>query len=200
MPLLQRSLLAEEGTKVRPYRSPDLPIFSKLSEEEKKSAIEMVSTVLSVFEEVRAEGGKLRDDARLVWRALSKLGWTPCSDVFSLMRDGDIICFHDLRQRLVFQNLNFFDWVSYTLEDLYGGLWYVLSKRNEKTAESLYEAVMKAFQTDRTFEPDVEEHLMEEVGTEGLLKFMIRVQYMSPLKSNGQTTGLLLINRCRSVK
>ena len=90
MCLYYAAILGEEGVRVRPYISPELPIFSKLQENEKKSAIALISTVLEVFEEVRAEGWSVRDNRRLIWRALSKLGWTPGSDIFGLIDD----CIH----------------------------------------------------------------------------------------------------------
>ena len=70
MCLYYASLLAKEGVRVRPFRSPELPVFSKLKDSDKKSAIAQVSTVLEVFEEVLAKDGSLKDSNKLVWRAL----------------------------------------------------------------------------------------------------------------------------------
>ena len=50
---------------------------------------------------------------------------------------------------------------------------------------------------NETFTPEVGEHLMEEIETEGMLRFLIKVQYMSPLKTDGKVSGVMLINRCR---
>ena len=143
MCLYYAAILGEEGVRVRPYISPELPIFSKLPENEKKSAISLISSILEVCEEVRGEGWSLRDNRRLIWRALSKLGWTPGSDIFGLMEDGDVICFHDANQRLIFQNLNFFTWVSYTLEDFTAGF----GTRARSGGMSLLNVFIKTFMT-----------------------------------------------------
>ena len=183
MCLYYADLLAKEGVRVRPFRGPELPVFSKLKENEKQSAIAQVSTVLEVFEEVMAAGGSLKDSNKLVWRAMAKLGWTPTSDAFSRMEDGDIICFHDATQRMVFQNLNFFDWVSYTLEDLYGGMWYTHSRREDQVAQKIYELAVEVFTGvhETSIEPDLPEHVMHEVDTEEMLKFLIKIKCVSPL-------------------
>ena len=41
--------------------------------------------------------------------------------------------------------------------------------------------------------------MMEEIETEGMLKFLIKIQYMSPLRTDGRISGVMLINRCRPV-
>lgn len=202
MCLYYASLLAKEGVRVRPFRSPELPVFSKLKDSDKKSAIAQVSTVLEVFEEVLAKDGSLKDSNKLVWRALARLGWVPSSDIFSHMKDGDVICFHDAGQRMIFQTLTFFDWVSYTLEDLYGGLWYTHSRREDAVAQKIYEFAVEVFTGvhQESVEPNVPEHVMHEVDTEEMLKFWIKIARACPLKSDGQITGMLVINRCRWVE
>jgi hypothetical protein len=46
-------------------------------------------------------------------------------------------------------------------------------------------------------EPDVPEHVLEEIDTDEMLKFWIKVKCISPLKSKGRITGVVVINRCR---
>jgi hypothetical protein len=202
MCLYYADLLAKEGVRVRPFRSLELPVFSKLKGHEKQSVIAQVSTVLEVFEEVLAKDGSLKDSNKMVWRALSKLGWVSSSDIFSHMEDGDVICFHDAQQRMVFQTLPFFDWVSYTLEDLYGGLWYTHSRREDAVAREIYEFAVELFAGahQESVEPGMPEHIMHEVDTEEMLKIWIKIKRACPLKSNGQITGMLVINRCRWVE
>jgi len=192
-------LLALEGKKVKPFRSADLPVFSTLTVEQKRNAIDFIGTALEIFEETRAEGFKLGDSPKLMWRAIRKLGWTPQSDIFDRIFDGDVLTIYSARQIQVFQNLNFFDWVTLTLEDLYAAPWHVYSRRVATAAELLYQNGVEIFTGVRTatYDPKVPEHYCEELGTEGLSKFYIKVQWLSPLKQGGQVAGVLVVNRCR---
>ena len=66
MCLYYSDLLALEGKKVKPFRSPELPVFSALTAEQKKSAVDFIGTALEIFEETRAEGFKLNDSPKLL--------------------------------------------------------------------------------------------------------------------------------------
>src|SRR5271169_939861 len=91
MCLYYSDLLALEGKKVKPFRSPDLPVFSALTAEQKQNATDFIGMALEIFEETRAEGFKLNDSPKLLWRALRKLGWTPQSDVFDRIGENDVV-------------------------------------------------------------------------------------------------------------
>ena len=134
-----------------------------------------------------------------MWRAIRKLGWTPQSDVFDRIGDKDVVNIYTPQNIQIFQNLNFFDWVTLTLEDLYGTPWHGYSRREAKCAELAYQNALEVFTGVRTatYSPDIPEHYVEEVGTEGETKFYIKIHTASPLRQNGQIVGLLAINRCR---
>ncbi len=192
-------LLASEGKKVRPIRGPDLPVFSALPLEKKQRAIDFITSALEVFEETRAEGYKLVDSPKLLWRSLRKLGWTPQSDVFDRIGDKDVVNVYSSEQVQVFQNLNFFDWVSLTLEELYANPWHQYSRRERHCAELAYQSAVEVFHGVRasTFSPDIPEHYVEEIDTAENRKFYIKIHTASPLRQNGNVVGLLAINRCR---
>ena len=192
MCLYYSDLLALEGKKVRPFRSPDLPVFSALTAEQKKSAIDFIGTALEIFEETRAEGFKLNDSPRLLWRALRKLGWTPQSDVFDRMGEKDVINIYTPQNIQIFQNLNFFDWVTLTLEDLYGAPWHAYSRREAKCAEQADQTAVELFTgiLTSTVTPDIPEHYVEEIGTDEAYTIFIKIHTVSPLRQNGQVVGL----------
>ena len=193
-------LLAAEGKIVKPFHSSELPVFSALNAEQKQTAIDFIGSALVVFEETQAEGFRLSDSPRLLWRALRKLKWTPQSDVFDKIHETDVVTVYSAQQIQTFQNLNFFDWVSVTLEDLYAAPWHHYSRREAKCAELIYKHAIELFSGGRpsTFSPGIPEHYIEEVGTEGLTKFYIDVHTFSPLKQDGQIVGALVLNRCRA--
>ncbi len=192
-------LLASEGKKVSPLRGPGLPVFSALTMEQKQNAVDFIGSALAVFEETRAEGYQLVDSPKLLWRSLRKLGWTPQSDVFDRIGDKDVVNIYSSQHVQVFQNLNFFDWVSLTLEELYANPWHQYSRREQDCAQLAYQGAVELFHGNRpaTFDPEIPEHYVEEIDTEENRKFYIKIHTVSPLKQNGNVVGLLAINRCR---
>ena len=191
-------MLREEGTRVRAFRGPELPLFSALKPEEQGAVIAHLEMALEVFGETRTDGYKLKDSPKLMWRALRKLGWTPCPDIFDKMTDDDVVVVYSPDQKQVFQNLCFFDWVSLTLEDLYAAPWTQYSRRDPEIQRRLHEQGVRLFtgQITGTFDPCLPEHACEEVDTEELLKFSIHIRYISPLKAQGAICGALVVNRC----
>ena len=182
-----RTVLAE-GVGVRPFRSADLPVFSKLSPDRKREAIAEVETVLQILMDTRADGFSIKDSPRLIWRALRRFGLTPLGDIFDKMGDEDIVQIFSHRQTAIFSNLNLFNWITFTLEDLHTGAWFELTRRDEAVLPALHRSAVEVLSGLRaeTFEPAVPEHLVSEVGTEGMMQFLFRLKYVSPLRENGQ--------------
>ena len=98
-----------------------------------------IQAALEIFEETRADGYRLKDSPKLMWRAFRKLGWTPSPDIFDKMIEGDVVVIYSADQKQVFQNINFFDWVSITLEDLYATPWNQYSKRDSEIEKRLHQ-------------------------------------------------------------
>ena len=130
---------------------------------------------------------------------LRRLGWTPLSDIFDKIGDEDVVQIYSHKQCAIFQNLNFFKWITFTLEDLYTGAWFELSRRNDEVTMGLYQLAVEYFTGVRseTLYPGLPEHLCEEIGSEGLAKFWVHVKYLSPLRKDGATVGLMATNSCR---
>jgi len=197
--LYYSDLLKLEGKTVKPFRSEDLPVFSRLTSAEKQNAVDFITSALEIFEETRAEGFQLNDSPKLLWRALRKLGWTPQSDVFDRIGEHDVVNIYSPGPIQVFQNLNFFDWVSLTLEELYAAPLHQYSRREAKAAELAFQTAVDLFTgvKSSTVFPDIPEHYVEEVGTESPTKFYITIHTVSPLKKDGQVVAIMAISRCR---
>jgi len=191
--------LKRKNVKCRPFRAESLPLFSKLTHDQKNKAILEISSALEIFEEMKAEGQNLSDSPKLIWRGLKKLGWTPRADIFDKIGEDVVIIYSAAEQKQIFQNLRFFDFTSFTLEDIYASPWYEYSKREPWAEQKLQEtgiAILTGAKTG-TFDPGVGEHLIEEVGTEELLKTWIEVKHVSPLTQGERPVGILVVNHCR---
>ena len=192
--------LKEAGTQIRPYRSPDLPLFEALSIPNKQKAISEVKLVLEIFEEVKAEGKTLKDTPTLMWRSLRKLSLVPKSDIFQKIRDGDVVVIYATDHKQIFQNLRFLELVTITLEDVYCSEWFKYTKRPDWAQLALYEAGNSVFtgKVTETFDPQVPEHLAVEV-TDAEIRLKINVRYMSPVTSDNQVAGVIVVLECAEV-
>jgi len=170
-----------------------------LSEAKKREAISDIQTALEIFEGARAEGQSLSNSPQILWRGLRKFGWIPQSDIFDKIEPGDLFQVYSLTQKLIFSNLDLFHWVSFTLEDIYSGLWFQLIKRDSAMTMRLYEAAMETLSGARpqTFDPGIPEHLCEEVDSPGMARFRFWVKYVSPLKKFDEIVGFIAVCRCR---
>jgi hypothetical protein len=197
--LYYSSLLQIEGIHARPFRAFDLPVFSALPPERKRSTVDHIRSILEVFEDTVSEGTSLRNSRKLTWRAVAKLGMVPQSDIFDKLKDSDVITIYSNQNVMLFQSLNFFEFVSVTLEDLYSNRWDQCSRREAWALEKLLPIAVDVFTGRRlqTFDPLIPEHYCEEVGTEELLKFYIHIRLISPLRTDHQVSGALVANACR---
>jgi hypothetical protein len=193
------SLLQRDGVHVKPFLDPSLPVFSILSAERKRATIGHILSALEVFEATLAEGTSLRNGRRLMWRAVAQMGFMPQSDAFDKLTETDVITIYSNENVLLFQSLNFFDFVSMTLEQLYSNPWSQCSRREAWAVQKLVQVATSLFsgQIGKTFDPEIPEHYCEEVGTEEMLKFYIHIRLISPLWRGRQVSAALVANACR---
>ncbi|MDR3608092.1 MAG: hypothetical protein P4M08_12010 [Oligoflexia bacterium] len=196
------AVITEERIHLRPTRVPDhCPIFDALLDAEKEGVLERLRSDLELFNEVKNEGAPLRDSSKLVWRYLSRSKLTPCSDIFDKIEKDDVVSIYDIQQRQVFQNMRFLELVSVTLEQLFCSSWYQYSTRASEIEQSLYETAKSILtgEIKTTIAPPAPEHIAQEIDTEGLVKLRIKVKWASPVFFEGNTFGMLVINRCTRI-
>ena len=148
--------LAVEGKRCRPY-TPGLPFFSQLPVHKRAEIVQAVRFYHELCQEQVNEGYKITDSLVFTWRALNKLGLVPRSDLFSKVTDDDILEVYDGEGRQLYRNFRFFDFCSYTMEELYTREWWELYKRDEDILAKLYEIVGRIFtgEIEGTVVPDL---------------------------------------------
>jgi hypothetical protein len=123
--------LAHEGVFLAAYTE-GLPHFSMLSMNEKKSVTDHLQFYHDLCSEQINEGYTLKDNPSFAWRAMSKLGLTPRSDLFSHLTNEHIVQIYSANNVQLFSNFRFFEICSYTLEELFSLEWWVLYERDPK--------------------------------------------------------------------
>ncbi|MBX3020226.1 MAG: hypothetical protein KF799_01005 [Bdellovibrionales bacterium] len=146
------------------------------------------------------EGSK--DHRNMLWKFFSKMGYAPTSDIFDRIEDGDIIEVYSMDHQQLYRNLNYFDVVSMTVEDLINLNWQRAYKRNRRVMLHLI-GLMVRFTTG-TFHQTynctrIPVHQVQEMLAKRYL-VELNFRYISPLKKNGKCVAVLVGTRCRLLK
>lgn len=185
-------LLASEGIHFSSYL-PGLPLFSKLPEENKMKAISSLQFQYDLCMEQISEGYVLKDSPSFTWRALRKLGYVPTSDLFEKIRDDHVIEVYSADSVQVFRNLNFFEYCSYTFEEIHSLEWFNLFDRPQAITEKIIAATAKLFSGERRdiFDPQVPVHIVRETQSAELLSMEFKVEMLGPLFDNRRPVAII---------
>jgi hypothetical protein len=196
------ALVAREGITVLPFESEDIPHFRRLTSERQQEVIHQVSETVSVYDELLAESLSLRDNSQLLWRCLRRLKLIPSSDLFDKLTDEDIIVIFAPDQRQIFRNLEFLRHSILTLEELYTTEWYRYTRRDASITQKIRELAtdLSTGKKTGTFDPGIEEHVIEQVGSNGPAKLRIKINYVSPVTAAGKIEGIVVLERGWSVE
>jgi hypothetical protein len=170
-------------------------MFLALPENQRELLLARLEKEIQIFEAATAAEEPLANPSRQLWRYLSMNGLTPCSDFFGKLSETDTIHVYSLDQLLVFVSLNFFDHVSYTLEQIFCQIWHQATRRDPAITEQLSVEVGRLIRSDapRTFDPRNPWHLVEELDTELSFKYLLRVKWISPLFSDRKLAGFVAV-------
>lgn len=190
---------ADEGIRVTPFLSPEMPLFQKANYEERKNATEFLRTIVEIHEETIAGGDKAINSKKLIWRALSKLSLVPGPDVFDRLADEDIVLVYHKNQTVLFWNLQFFSFTSATVEQLFFCRWYEFTKRDPEILQRLQEMAIGVTSGKITgnFIPGIPGHEVVEVDTLESIRTWMEIPWGSVLTSKGSLGGVLLVQRMK---
>jgi hypothetical protein len=190
-------LVAKEGIQVLPFHDESLFFFGKLSPEKQQQVIHQLSETLSVYEAMRSESISLRDNPQLIWRSMSRSKLTPPGDLFDKITDQDIVVIFAPDQRQLFRNLEFLRHSILTLEELYATEWYRYTQRDPGIVQKLRRLADDIHSGRRTgtFDPEIEEHEIEQLGCQGTSKLRIKISTVAPITSDGKVRGIIVVER-----
>lgn len=138
----------------------------------------------------------------LMWKFFAKLRFIPTSDIFDLIKDDHYIEIYDLEGDQIYRSLNYFDIVSFTVEDVLNLNWKRHYKRNAKVNLSLLGLTARIFtgQFKRTYDcAKVPAHEVVETIASGY-HFDLNIQHISPLKHQGKCVALVVVSKVRRLK
>lgn len=129
------------GVRIIGYRDSRLPLFRALPLETQITIVHELKVYLEICDETRANGHGLNNSKQLVWYAMRKLGFIPPSNMFDLLDDSFVVEVHDRELHQVFRNFVFYEYCSYSLEELHCRPWPELYRRDEKAMASMLTVV-----------------------------------------------------------
>lgn len=196
-------VIREAGFQTRLWNDSELPLFRMLTAAQQVDVITDLVNRLELFQSARRDGVSLLDTRQLLWRSLRLCAWVPQSDVFDSIDEEDTVEVYSLDQRQTFRNLQFFKWVSFTLEQIHSRPWYELTTRNQAVESALHAEAGKilsgAVKTTLSLHA-IPEHLVTEIGTEELRSFYLRMRCFSPVWQDGRLSGVIAVNRTRPAR
>lgn len=196
-----QQIAADSGIKLNTFRSSEMPYLSKASPEEIRNATYFLESVVSIHEETIAANEKPVNSRQLLWRALRKLSLIPKPEIFDLIKENDVVVIYDESQKAVFWNLQFFNYASLTVEELFFGHWFTFTKRDQAIHNKLYEMAVNIITGKITgiFSPDVPAHEVEEVDTIECIRTLMEIPHGCVLTKNGQLGGILIVQTMKII-
>ena len=169
------SYAKEAGIGVIPYHHESLPSFSSLTLPEQSRILQALSQRISICESAAAQGGSMSDAPTLTWAALKSFGLRPPSDLFSRIQADSIIEIHSPDGKPIFQSFNYYEFCSYSLEEIYCGHWSTLYTRPDSVSSLLTDFATRVYsgELEGIVPLDVPVHVVHE--THSIRKFAIEL-------------------------
>jgi hypothetical protein len=177
-------------------------LFMRLGDEGGKKLLLRLENEMSIYREMMIAGEKLTDSPKLLWRFFARNGLTPCSDIFSSIADKDVVEIYGLNFKHVFVNLNFYDYISATLEEIFCNFWYEVVRRDQAIEKQLMDMAgfIAGGGLTKTMSPGIAKHIIEEIDTEKNFVFTLYMKKISPVYSKQQLDSFIVLTDCEHVK
>lgn len=193
-------LIKTAGIESKPWVNSELPLFSMVEPSLQLQSINGIERAIELLQSSLVEGHSLLDTRQLLWRSLRRFGWTPNSDVFDYISEEDTVEVYSLDQIQTFRNLQFFRFVSFTLEQIHSRPWFELTRRDSEYEKALGDEAARLISGGHRETIDlsyIPVHRIEEIGSQELRCFTLEMRCMSPVFYDGVIAAIIAVNRTR---
>ncbi len=190
-----RDFAAQAGVVMVPYRDAALPLFGALTEKAQRKVLQVLSHQLDFFKLAAEEGVRI-DSSKLIWRALARMRMVPQSDLFDRIMDEDVVEVYHVDGTALFKNLQFFKYISMSLEEVYCLRWMDLAKFPPQVFLFFLEMGFKlrvAFYR-HSFTPKFNRYtFVEKLGQRRSVA--VHLRWVSPALYEGERKAMIFVNR-----
>ncbi|MEN0058955.1 MAG: hypothetical protein AAGB31_08980 [Bdellovibrio sp.] len=175
-----------------------LPLYSKLTNAEQVQVYSYIKFFHDLCLDQMGEALTLQDSRNFLWRAFIKLGLSPEPHFFENFRDDHIVEMHSRSGAVLFRNLKFFEYCSYSFEELYTQAPTTLFEFSRDTEVFLAPLKEKIFQGTQEFREVRLSYDWKEKSSMDSLEVQCEVEFMHPLYSKGdkrEPAAVILLKR-----
>ncbi|WII73732.1 hypothetical protein QJS83_07565 [Bdellovibrio sp. 22V] len=192
--------IEEEGLAVRPYATPTLPYFFQLDEETQKEVVGRLSDYLNICRSVYKEGHQLKESSFFIRKALEYYGYEYNPNLFEFLRNGrDVGEFYTLHHTQFFRTLNYFEFTSYTIEDIYCRQWIHLYQRDEEISQLMFTKITTLVKENPQGSLYFSHpHVLKERASLERIELHINGHHISCLRKDGEVQALTSIISCEA--
>ncbi len=197
------NIAGKHGIKIAPYNSEALPHFSKLDENAQVEILNQLRMYVHICQKTLEIYGSLHFSTQMIWVALKELQLIPCSDLFTKITSEDVIEIHDLGNKQIFRNLRYFEFCSYTLEEVHCVPWTELYYRPVEDLSVLLSFAENIIKNPprSTIACDFGPQLIQELNSSARLSMSNTIKYYSPLFDNtGSMVAAMAIESPKLIK
>jgi hypothetical protein len=173
--------------------------FLSLEREEQQWIIHRLEDYLTICKRVHRAGHPVKNARFLVEESLRHFNFTCDLKVEALIKPDYVVEFYGKDHRQIFRTFNYFEFTSYTIEEIYCRPWYVLYERDEAVTQQLIESVGPILE-DQKMDPvffDMPEHSIEERTSLERIKMMAKEIAVTPLIQKNNLIGYLNVIQVR---
>lgn len=194
------SFIEQEGMAVRPYSHPGLSYFQLLPEPDQNVATETLQNYLKVCRSVYNESRSLKDASFLVQKGLEFFNYHCHPSIYELLKkESRIVEFYTPHNTQIFRTINYFEFASYTIEDLYCRPWNHLYIRDEEIDKLLIQGVgsvlTNAVGAEGVLVPN--QHVLAEKASLERVSIIVDGVHLLPLMRQERVEGFACVIDCR---
>lgn len=195
-------LIEQEGWVVRPYQNENVPFFKSLPEEMKSPVCAELSEYLKICKRSQAAGHSITDARLLIREAQDHHGFYFDEDLHKVIEKGDVVEFYKLNHMQIFRTFSYFEYTSYTIEDVYCRPWYSLYERDEKITEKILQMAEPVFLGEQRTPLflDVGSHLISERSSLEKLKLRNKANWIAALYKDKKQIGYVNVIRVEALR
>ncbi len=194
--LLERfsALAQKEGVSVVPYSDLGPIHFQALPLDRQLATLDNFSRYVSVCEEAAASGESLKENGQVLWRMFNRMGFRPVSTLMDEVTNDIVVEMYDRNYVQIFRNLRFFEFCSYTIDELLCRPFWELFRREESLTPQMLEKTGALFggQICGTYQWDVGIHVVDEIESPYKYRGVVKYKFISPLHdASGQVAAMI---------